>query len=299
MHLGVRVEQRFAHQFGTFASQVAEATRRLHPYFGGWIVEEDFERLCRHVGLLDRHHSPKRRASHSPGRWAFAGSQGQLAHLGGIDQPGVERQGNGAQAWRRVRHHRLLQHGAQIVGNGVGTAEKRQRGDARLFGRTFIRRNLGQNCRGLARGSHCDLVEQPHRGPPGHSVRAPQRQAYRIGRCRWRARGQVEQRRLRLPAERGVLVGESHRQNAGGSGGIEAAALPQDRAAHSKGLVGQGGAQSGGVGTLALTSINGGRHLDPAPAHVGRRIVERGSQDLIFASATGAHHGQGFQGVAT
>jgi hypothetical protein len=150
-----------------------------------------------------------------------------------------------------------------------------------------------------AGAAHGDLVEQSDRGSPGHSVRAPQRQAYRIGRRRGRARGQIEQRRLRLPPERGVLVGESHRQNAGRGGGIEAAALPQDRAAHGKGLVGQGGAQSGGVGTLALTSIDGGRHLHPAPTHVGRRIVERGSQDFVFASPARAHHGQGLQGVAT
>src|SRR5208283_5592060 len=109
--------------------------------------------------------------------------------------------------------------------------------------------------------------------------------------------GQIEKRRLRQPPERGVFVGERHRKNTGRRVGIEVAAFLQDGAAHGKRLVGQGGAQSGGVSTLALPSIDGGRHLHPAPAHVGRWVVERGSQDLVFAGSAGAHHGQSFQGV--
>ena len=159
LHLGVRVQQRFAYQLGTLAPQIAEATRRLDPHLGRRIVEEDLERPCRHIGLLDGHHPPKRRAGDSPRRGAFAGGQGQLAYLGGVDKPGVERQGDRAQARRRVRHHSLFQHGAQIVRDGVGAAEEGQRRHARLFRCILVRRNLRQNRGGLGRGAHGDLVE--------------------------------------------------------------------------------------------------------------------------------------------
>jgi len=52
----------------------------------------------------------------------------------------------------------------------------------------------------------------------------------------------------------------------------------------------QSGTQRGGVSILALASIDGRGHLDATPTHVGRRVVERAGQDLIFASPARSHY---------